>query len=75
MGQCSVIVCSKYVSVGKIIEVLSDFGKNHGQKYLTLYCQVVTKRSYIPKQTWIFQLQVCLSMYDRLLPPVIKLGA
>ena len=54
MGQCSVIVCSKYVSVGKTIEVLSDFGKNHGQKYLTLYCQVVTKRSYIPKQTWIF---------------------
>ena len=43
MGQCSVIVCSKYVSVGKIIEVLSDFGKNYGQKYLTLYGQVVTK--------------------------------
>ena len=50
MGQYSVILCSKYVSVGKIIEVLSDFGKNHSQKYLTLYCQVVTKgRAYLNK--------------------------
>ena len=27
------------------------------------------KRSYIPKQTCSFQVQVCLSMYDLLLPP------
>ena len=34
--------------------------------YLTLSSLVFTKRSYIPKQTCSFQLQVCLSMYDLL---------
>ena len=29
---------------------------------LTLSCLVVTKRSHILKQTYIFQLQLCLSM-------------
>ena len=31
-----------------------------------------SKRSYILKQTWSYWLQVCLSLYDLLLPPGIK---
>ena len=33
-GQCFTIVDSKVVSIEKIIETLTDFGKNHGQKLL-----------------------------------------
>ena len=54
---------------------MSESQNNNVKNFSAIFTPLTTggnKRSYVLKQTCTFQLQVCLSVYDLLLPPDIK---